>query len=276
MRGRQFRTYFQFSLIAVCFVLVFAVFHACLNMRNQNRLNPGDVHIIQYDLPADDDTVVVFETNKGTFKAVLYEKQAPKFSKYFKGLVNDGYYDGTYVFSVEEGVYFMGGSKSTDGTNTKGTDKKKIEPEITPDLWPFKGALMSYGDKGGTFLNQKIMSGSRILFVDSVEFTEEFISELDSADGDPELVETFKRKGGVPNFSQQYTVFGQVYDGFEAYDEICSAQVINDDNLQPREDIIIEHVYLSTYGENRCDSFFVNEDTPSEESETADESTESE
>ena len=101
------------------------------------------------------------------------------------------------------------------------------------------------------------MSGSRILFVDTVEFTDEFKEELDSAGGNTELVETFKSKGGIPNFSQQYTIFGQVYDGFEAYDAVCRAEVMkDDDDLRPKKDIIIKKAYISTYGEHRNDSFF--------------------
>ncbi len=254
-RSMRFRAYFQFSMIAAVIVLVVGLFYAC-SQRNTGKLSPEDVDIIQYQVPKDDATVAVFDTSEGEFKAVIYDDQVPNFAEYFEGLVNDGYYEGTHIFAVEKDVYFMGGSKADDGTNTKETDTTKIDPEITPDLWPFKGALISYGDKGGTIFNQKIMSGSRILFVDSVEFTDEFMEELDSAGGNDELVETFKSKGGIPNFSQQYTIFGQVYDGFDAYDAICSAEVEDSESLKPKKDIIINKITLSTYGENKKDEFF--------------------
>lgn len=275
-RGKRFRLYFQFSMIAICFILVFAIFHACQNAsQNADKLNPEDVEIIQYDLPEDDDPVVVFETSRGTFKAVVYEDEVPEISKYFIDLVNEGYYNGTHVFAVQEDVYFMGGSKSTDGTDTDDTNKDKIEPEITPSLWPFKGALVSYGDKGGSVFNQKVMSGSRILFVDTVEFTDEFMAELDSTGGNDELVDTFKEKGGVPNFSQQYTIFGQVYDGMDVYDDICAADVTDSESLRPSEDITLDNVYMSTYGENRNDEFFnLNADPDSGESSGSDNSAE--
>lgn len=255
-RSRQFRTYFQFSMIGMCFVLIFTLFNACQRIRSGGGLDPDDVELIQYQLPADDAPVVVFETSEGEFAAVLYPEQAPNFVEYFTGLVNDGYYDGTFVFAVEENVYYMGGSKASDGTDTDSTDKTKLEPELHKDLWPFKGSLISYGDKGGSIFNRKIMSGSRILFVDTVEFTDEFMEELDSAGGNNELVEAFKTKGGIPNFSQQYTIFGQVYDGFEAYDEICRAQVTDEESLRPVKDITINKAYMTTYGERRKDEFF--------------------
>ena len=255
-RSRRFRTYFQFSMIALCFVLVFTLFQACQRMKSGGSLDPDDVELIQYQLPADDAPVVVFETSAGTFTAVLYPEQAPKFTEYFTDLVNKGYYDNTYIFAVQQDVYFMGGSKSKNGTDTGDTDKTQLDPELHKDLWPFKGALMSYGDKGGNIFDRKIMSGSRILFVDTVEFNDEFNEELDQAGANEELVGTFKKKGGIPNFSQQYTIFAQVYDGFDAYDKICAAEVNNDEELRPKNEIMITKAYISTYGEHRNDSFF--------------------
>ena len=255
-RSRRFKTYFQFSMIALCFVLVFTLFQACQRVKGGGSLDPEDVDLIQYELPANDAPVVVFETSQGDFTAVLYPEQAPKFVEYFTDLVNKGYYDDTYVFAVQQDVYFMGGSKSKNGTDTNDTDRTQLEPELHEDLWPFKGALISYGDKGGTILNKKIMSGSRILFVDTVEFTDEFNAELESAGANDELVETFKKKGGIPNFSQQYTIFAQVYDGFDAYDKICAAEVNNEKELRPKTEIMINKAYISTYGEHRNDSFF--------------------
>lgn len=256
-RRRRFRIYFNFSMIALAFVLAFSLFSACQRMRSGGGLDPENVELIQYQVPKDDAPVVVFETSEGNFTAVLYPDQAPKFVEYFEDLVNDGYYDGTYVFAVQKDVYFMGGSKASDGTETSDTDKTSIDPELHKDLWPFKGALISYGDKGGSIFDKKVMSGSRILFVDTVEFTDEFKAELDDAGGNKELVEAFKLKGGVPNFSQQYTVFAQVYDGFEAYDAICGSEVVKEDeDLRPKKDIIIKKAYISTYGEHKNDSFF--------------------
>ena len=253
-KSRRFRVYFQYSMIAVCFVLAFGIFRACQN--SKGKLDPAEVEMIQYETPEDSAPVAVFETSEGTFKALLYPEETPKFCAYFTGLVNSGYYDGTHIFAVQENVYFMGGSKTQDGANDDASNTDQLEPELTPNLWPFAGALISYGDKGGSIFNRKVMSGSRILFVNTVDFNDEFNAELDSAGGNQELVDTFKRKGGVPNFSQQYTVFAQVYDGMDTYVKICNAPIQSEDNLRPTEDITITKVYMSTYGENKNDTFF--------------------
>ena len=96
----------------------------------------------------------------------------------------------------------------------------------------------------------------RRMEVNGVPVQTYFKEELDSAGGNTELVETFKKKGGIPNFSQQFTIFGQVYDGFDAYDKICSVKVTDDESLRPVDEIKIDRAYLTTYAEHRNDSFF--------------------
>lgn len=253
----RFRRFFKLSFFAVILVAVFALFYACQASKTPS-LDMDNIKLVQYEVPADDAPVVVFETTLGTFKAVLYPDEAPKYCKYFKKLVNDGYYNGTHVFVVEKGVYFMGGSKTKNGVTNDKTDETQVPQELSANLWPFKGALMAYGNEEGWFFNKKVQSGSRVLFVNTVEFTKKFIKEMDSAKADKKVTEAFKEKGGVPNFSQQYTVFGQVYDGMDIYEKISGYDVIDveNENLQPVDDIQFEKVYISTYKDNKNDEAF--------------------
>lgn len=264
---KRFRLYFKLSLIAIAVIVVFSLFYACQASKKQ-PLDLDDIDIIQYEVPDDDAPVVVFETSLGTFKSVLFPDEAPNFCEYFTDLVNDGYYDGTHVFMVEKGVYFMGGSKTDTGITDDETDETEINQELSKNLWPFRGALAAYGNESGWFFNKKIQSGSRILFVDTVEFTDDFIKELDSVDGNKDVLSTFKEKGGVPNFSQQYTIFGQVYDGMDVYEKICGYDVkdAEKDNLQPIDDITFKKVYMSTYGENKNDAAFTREEVKADSS----------
>ena len=246
----------QISILVVCVaaIALLTVFFSSMGKKKSGKdyQNPT---LVQRQLPADDTSVAVFETNMGTFKAVLYEDKAPDACKYFKGLVKDGYYDGTYVFSVEKGVYFLGGSKSKDGTDTDDTDKKTLEKEINADLWPFKGALVSFGGKSNNFVSSQV-SGSRIMFVGSVEFDDDFKKELESASDNKELNKAFEEMGGVPNFTKQYTIFAQVYDGMDTYDKICGSEPTDSSDAAPKTEVKFTKVYLSTYGENKNDSFF--------------------
>ncbi len=250
------KTMVQVSILIVCFVMIAlltVMFSSFFKKKSgKDYQNPT---LVQRQLPADDAAVAVFETNMGTFKAVLYEDKAPDACKYFKELARDGYYDGTYVFSVQKDVYFLGGSKSKDGTDTEDTDKRTYEKEINADLWPFKGALVSFGGQSNKFISSQV-SGSRIMFVGTVDFNDEFKKEFESAADNKEITEAFEQMGGVPNFTKQYTVFAQVYDGMDVYEKICGTEPTDESNAEPSVEIKIEKVYLSTYAQHKNDAFF--------------------
>lgn len=250
------RTTAQILLLVVCFVMIAAltIMFSSFFKKNSGK-DFSDPTLVQRQLPADDTPVAVFETTLGTFKAVIYQDKAPEFCQYFKDLVKQGYYDDTYVFSVQKDVYFLGGSKAADGTDTDDTDKTTFENEISADLWPFKGALIAFGGKNDKFISSQV-SGSRIMFVGSVEFTDEFKKELAGASDNSEINQAFEEMGGVPNFTKQYTIFGQVYDGMDVYEKICASEPTGADSPRPSSEIKFTKVYMSTYGEHKNDGFF--------------------
>lgn len=252
------RTIAQISILVVCFVMivVLTIMFSSFSKKKQGQ-DYNNPDLVQRKLPSDDAPVVVFETTMGTFKAVIYEDKAPDFTDHFKKLVAEGYYNDTYVFRVEKGVYFMGGSKAPDGVDTDDTDKKTFDREVSADLWPFKGALVSYGGKSKNFVSTTV-AGSRLMFVNSIEFTDDIKQEMKEAGGSEEVRKAFEELGGVPNFSKQYTIFGQVYDGFDVYEKISSSKPASSDDPKPSEEIKFKKVYMSTYGENKNDSFFPN------------------
>ncbi|MBR5121049.1 MAG: peptidylprolyl isomerase, partial [Oscillospiraceae bacterium] len=61
------------------------------------------------------------------------------------------------------------------------------------------------------------------------------------------LGKAYAEKGGIPNFSKKYTVFGQVYSGLDTFEAILATEAL--ESAQPATDIIIEKAYISTYGE---------------------------
>lgn len=268
------RKVFKISIIMMLLIVVVGFAFSCMGAQNQMAIDAADVELIQYKVPDDDTPVVIFETTKGTMKAVLFEDEAPNFCEYFIDLVESGYYDNTYYFLVEteQKAYAFGGAKAPNGEDTDDTDKKNLEPETSKDLWPFRGALCTYGREKGVF-NKRNVTGSRIVFVNSVEFTDEFKAEMESIEDANELIlNAFFDHGGVPNFSQQFTLFGQIYDGFDVLDAIHTIEV--DDNNMPIEEVKIIKATMSTYGENKLENeeeFF----TESFKTDNADSQTES-
>lgn len=264
---RKMRTYFQISMIAVAFVIVFAVF-MFMTSGKKNAIDYSQSDFVQFTEPADDAPVVVFETTEGTFKAVLFEDEAPKYCEFFEGLVNDGYFNDTYVCTIlksQDGVTggFIGGSKTKDGKSNDDTDMNMLDLEISSDLLSTKGALGSLVKQGGTFSKSK--AGSVFTVINDVVDVKalEENSEAEDQNGFSKVSEQFKKYGGVPNYLQMYTFFGQVYDGWDVLDKINSAEIVDekasddveDKNFQPTKEIKFTKVYMSTYGENKQNGY---------------------
>ncbi|WP_124098121.1 peptidylprolyl isomerase [Ruminococcus sp. Marseille-P6503] len=267
-RRRKTRTYFQLSLIAVIFVIVFAVIMFFAGGK-EDPVDYSESDFIQLEEPADDAPVVVFETTEGTFRAVLFENEAPEYCKFFEGLVNDGYFDGTYVCTLlRSGDItggFIGGSKTKDGMADDSTDVTMIDLEVSPNILPLNGTLGSLVKQGGTFSKSKAGSVFTVLG-DAVDI-EELKENTDSEDvnGFKRVSGIFEEYGGVPNYIQMYTFFGQVYDGWDVLEKINSAQIVDEDvpddesdkNYQPASEIKFTRVYMSTYGEQNSNGYSI-------------------
>lgn len=74
---------------------------------------------------------VVIETNKGTIKFALYEKDAPVTTKNFVELANKKFYDGLKWHRVVPGFVIQGGDPKGNGTGGSG---KTIKLEVSPKL----------------------------------------------------------------------------------------------------------------------------------------------
>lgn len=73
----------------------------------------------------------VIETNKGTIKFALYEKDAPITTKNFIDLAQSKFYDGLKFHRVVPGFVIQGGDPKGDGS---GSSDKPIKLEVSPKL----------------------------------------------------------------------------------------------------------------------------------------------
>lgn len=264
LKSKAFSRYLGVSLVAIIVLLLFIAFIWLAGARQRGI--PDEIDFIQLKTPSDNAPVVVFETNIGTMKAVLYPKETPEYFNYFKNLVESGYYNGTYICAVVDKAYALGGTVSPDPeydssgsfgaavTDAEGNDETEkikqpdltqLKAEISDNLWPIRGALCSF--IGSSF--GKNYAGSSVIFVNDVTVVNAaYMDEgaLKRSYGE-ELGTVFAEHGGIPNFSMEYTIFAQIYDGWDVFDAICEAEVLA--TSQPASDIVFEHVYLSTYGE---------------------------
>jgi peptidyl-prolyl cis-trans isomerase B (cyclophilin B) len=93
--------------------------------------------------------------------------------------------------------------------------------------------------------------GSRFGICNSIEMTDEIKENLTSESQKSDIANAFIEKGGIPNFSQQMTIFAQVYDGFDVIDDITGTSLEDETNYNgyylPQEDIRILNIEISTY-----------------------------
>ena len=223
---------------------------------NYITVDPNTIKLIQLDGPKEGDPIAIVDTTLGEYRFVLYPEQSPNAVANFTNLAKEGYYNNTYVFHSEDGVYSAAGAPNKDGS-ANDNSHELVKRELHQDLWPFKGAVMvmnttldkTFKEKilgGGTYYN-----GSRFMVLNTVEFNDEFKKELKEVSESQMLADAFIEKGGVPNFSQQMTVIGQTYSGFDVVEKLASLETEDKGSYKfPVEDIMINSITISTYSED--------------------------
>jgi cyclophilin family peptidyl-prolyl cis-trans isomerase len=217
-------------------------------------ITPVDPADFVIDIP-DGSQIAVIETTLGTIKVRLYPEFAPKTVENFVKLANEGYYDHTYIYRVQPDIYFAGGTSQPDGGNDEkfNIENERVPSEISSSLWPFRGSLIAldtYTENNFwdvLFNKAKNFTGSQFLICGSVEFTDEFIAELNKTDFPDVIKKGFIELGGVPNYSQKLCIFGQTYEGFDVLDKILKATLIDGESLRPEEDIEIISIDIQVY-----------------------------
>ena len=210
------------------------------------------MELIQLEPPKEGDTIAIVDTDMGEFRVVLYEEHAPRTAAQFIKLAQAGEYDNRPVYGVMTDMYFLtGGYENEKGAYTgRKKDSELIENECSVDLWPFKGALMSYSERTGY--------GDARWFVcntDAESLTQEAIDDLKSKVTEKEnaierdnltyLFDKFYEVGGVFGLSGTVTVFGQTYEGMETVEKLCA--LTSNENGRPYEEIMIRSVTISEY-----------------------------
>ena len=251
---------FLMAMSVISFLLFYLI--VMVSQKSYTYIDPDTLHLVQADPIEEGTPTAIVTTSMGEIRVVLYPDEAPETVAQFIRLAKAGAYDGTYVFEAKNDVYFAAGAGDKTGALAKGvTDAFEHVPREThQDLWPFRGALCALETEASSsfferlFQSQAHTTGSRFMLLGSVDFTdEEFLTQFREASGSEVLADAFIERGGVPNFSQQLTVFGQTYAGLDVVDAICAAPLLEMENVggytPPKEDILIESVVISSYGE---------------------------
>ena len=83
----------------------------------------------------------------------------------------------------------------------------------------------------------------------SIEYTDEIKNELLEGKQNTKIEEAFIEYGGIPNASQQMTIFAQTYEGFDVLDKLLSLES-DAETYKPVQDIEIIKTEVCTYKES--------------------------
>lgn len=245
------------KILAALTAAVLAVTMSGCTSTVQNAMKDYDftemnTDFIQLKSPEEGDTIAIVDTDLGEFRMVIYEDYAPNTSAAFIEKAKSGGYDNMPVYGVMKDVYFMtGGEENEKGTYIGRTGSEGlIANEYSVDLWPFRGALMSFSEKTGY--------GDARWFVcntDKDSLTEDAVNELKKSAAEEEdpirrenllaLFDKFYEVGGVFGLSGTVTVFGQTYEGMDVVEQLCNIPA--ESNGRASEDVMIKSVTISEY-----------------------------
>ncbi len=241
-RGLLLKTLFKVTIIlAVCSLsLVIALslveWNAAESKFGDLDIDLANATFTQLDEIEEGRQIAVVKTDRGEFKIALFPEYAPNTVDNFIKSAESGLYDNKAVISGISGTYFIGGNAE---------DTTALPHEISEHMWTFRGAVCAVSQN---YDSNDV--GNRLLFVNTIEYDEETIAQLEklkSQYGNEALIDNYIEHGGVLNFAGKYTVFGQVFEGMDVYEEICSIPNDADARTKFTEEVIIESIEITTY-----------------------------
>ena len=187
------------------------------------------------DAPAAPETnYYAIDTPQGRMVVRLYD-ETPLHRDNFRKLAAEGFFDGTTFHRIIEGFMIQGGDPNTkddDPSNDgEGGPGYMIPAEFVPSRYHKRGALAAA--RTGDHQNpERKSSGSQFYIVQGTTFTDFQLgmvqNQVRAALRDQaftfseEARQAYKTVGGAPNLDGQYTVFGELVEGFEVLDAVAA------------------------------------------------------
>ena len=193
---------------------------------------------------------VLLETSKGNIRGKLYN-DTPIHRDNFLKLVRQGFYDGLLFHRVIPDFMIQAGDSASRHAKEGVLLGDSPEPYTLPAEIHFpahfhrRGALAA-AREGDEKNPQRASSYSQFYIVTGSIFTDDGLDimqeRLDSTTHNtikltPKIKEVYRTFGGAPHLDGQYTVFGEVVEGFDVTDLIQWAS--RDENNRPFDDIRI-------------------------------------
>ena len=183
------------------------------------------------------------ETSLGNIAGKLSNK-TPKHRDNFKKLVNEGFYDGTLFHRIIPDFMIQGGDPDSKGAEPGqrlggGGPGYTVPAEFNAELFHKRGAIAAARRGAGN--PKKESSGCQFYICVGKKYSEAELNQTQkrlngiSRTITPEQREVYKTEGGVPFLDGDYTVFGEITEGFDIMDKIVGQE--RDRSDRPNEDI---------------------------------------
>lgn len=214
----------------------------------------SSINLVQLEPPEDGDTIAIIDTDFGEIRAVLYEEYCPNTVAKFVERAEAGQYNNLPVYAVVTDTYFLTGGFEDEKGQFIGRkdDSEALEHECNVNLWPFRGALVTYSELPG-------YSDARYIVCNTdPTMTQEQIDELKQSLAETEnrsdvekanlsnLFDKFIEVGGVFGMAGTVTVFGQTYEGLDVVEKISALQS-DEETYRPLETVMVKSVTISAY-----------------------------
>lgn len=184
------------------------------------------------------DTIVIFETSMGTFKAVLFAEEAPLAVANFIELAQSEYYNDLIFHRVISEFVIQSGDPTGTGSGGESASGSAFKNEYSDGLHHYAGALGMANS--GTDTNM-----SQFYVVQGAPVSENLLKQMETLEWDSSVIENYRRLGGTPTLDNRYTVFGQVYEGMDVV--IAIGGVKTDSSDRPKQDVQLISVTIETY-----------------------------
>lgn len=193
--------------------------------------------------PTKNETVVDMEVKGfGHMKFKFFLDEAPKAVENFVTLASNGYYDGVKFHRVIKEFMIQGGDPTGSGNGGESIWGELFENEISTKLLPLRGALCM-ANSGGTATN-----GSQFFVIQNPTVTDDMITQSGVSFSKSQQ-ELLKEQGGYPSLAGGYTIFGQLYEGYDVLDKIAAVETVSDAQSEdrPKSDVVIQKITVSNY-----------------------------
>ena len=186
---------------------------------------------------------VKISTKYGDMVAELYD-ETPIHRDNFIKLVKEGFYDGTLFHRVIPGFMIQGGDpvSKDDTPNTRignGGPGYTLPAEFNSQFFHKKGALAA-ARMGDAVNPKKESSGSQFYIVEGQVYdnsTIDLFAKRMGTELSPDQKKAYTTVGGAPHLDENYTVFGELIDGFDVISKISN--VTRDKNNLPKQKVIM-------------------------------------